>query len=276
MSLEANQGAHNGFIAGIANTIASNDTHEIIKLGAEKIAAGQTLGLSEAETLSAVSRQTRRQNQRAAYRDRNRRAAEWSQSQKTLLSEGFNPNLPDTDVVYNDQLTEEQEAFGETDYEAGLRNLDEDYGRDTKEPEYERRGTRTYKRSGRQYPIGNPVRPEETDDFKPEIAPKSVMTSALSRLEGSTKTGAVDARDRLTRQVEGGADLELQRFLAGELAEADRASFDPELRQYNDYRAEAESQAIAREFFGGYGSGSMADDAIGRIAEIRKLGGSGA
>ena len=36
------------------------------------------------------------------------------------------------------------------------------------------------------------------------------------------------------------------------------------------------SQAIAREYFGGYGSGSMADDAIGRIAEIRKLGGAGA
>ena len=46
--------------------------------------------------------------------------------------------------------------------------------------------------------------------------------------------------------------------------------------RYNDYRAEAESQAIAREYFGGYGSGSMADDAIGRIAEIRKLGGAGA
>ena len=63
--------------------------------------------------------------------------------------------------------------------------------------------------------------------------------------------------------------------MAGELAEADRATFDPELRQYNDFRAEAESQAIAREYFGGYGSGSMADEAIGRIGEVRKLGGSG-
>ena len=44
------------------------------------------------------------------------------------------------------------------------------------------------------------------------------------------------------------------------------------MREYNDNRAEAESQSIAREYFGGYGSGSMADDSIGRIAEIRSLG----
>ena len=80
----------------------------------------------------------------------------------------------------------------------------------------------------------------------------------------------------MTRQVEGGVDLERERFLAQEAVKADAARRDPEVRQYNDYRAEAESQAIAREYFGGYGSGSMADDAIGRIAEIRKLGGAGA
>ena len=79
----------------------------------------------------------------------------------------------------------------------------------------------------------------------------------------------------LVESIAGGVDPERERFLAAELAQADAARFDPELRQYNDFRAEAESQAIAREFFGGYGSGSMADDAIGRIAEIRKLGGTG-
>ena len=56
------------------------------------------------------------------------------------------------------------------------------------------------------------------------------------------------------------------------LVKQDSARFDPEMIEYNDNRAEAESQAIAREFFGGYGSGSMADDSIGRIAEIRSLG----
>ena len=49
---------------------------------------------------------------------------------------------------------------------------------------------------------------------------------------------------------------------------------DPEISSTTTSE-QAESQAIAREFFGGYGSGSMADDAIGRIAEIGKLGGAG-
>ena len=157
----------------------------------------------------------------------------------------------------------------------GLRNLDADNGKDSSEPEYEQRGTRTYK-NGKQYPIGNRVRPEEQPDYQPDIAPKSVLRDALVQLEGATQSGAIDATDRLTRQVEGGVDVERERFLAQEAVKADAARFDPELRQYNDYRAEAESQAIAREYFGGYGSGSMADDAIGRIAEIRKLGGAGA
>ena len=60
--------------------------------------------------------------------------------------------------------------------------------------------------------------------------------------------------------------------LGGEAVRRDSKRFNPEMREYNDNRAEAESQAIAREYFGGYGSGSMADDSIGRIAEIRSLG----
>ena len=60
--------------------------------------------------------------------------------------------------------------------------------------------------------------------------------------------------------------------LGAEAVRRDSKRFDPEMREYNDNRAEAESQSIAREYFGGYGSGSMADDSIGRIAEIRSLG----
>ena len=213
--------------------------------------------------------------QREVYSLRKGEQARWEQSQKTLRDEGFDIHQVDTDVIDNNALTEEEAVFGRTDYEMGLRDLDADSGIDNREPEYEQVGTRTYKKTGKQYPIGNPVRPQERSDFQPEVAPKSALGDALAALQGSTATGAIDARDRLTRQIEGGADIELQRFLAGELAESDRSTFDPELRQYNDFRAEAESQAIAREYFGGYGSGSMADDAIGRIGEVRRLGGTG-
>ena len=277
--LEGVQGRHNGVISNAGNVSASNDPKqqpndatELLLKGAAKAAAGRELGLSEEETLAATSKQYRRQQQRDAYRNRNERQAKWEQSQKTLVDEGFQINAPDTDFMGDDEV---DAVFGRTDYEMGLRDLDADNGVDTREPEYEQRGTRTYK-SGKQYPMGNPVRPEEQSNFQPDIAPKSALRDALAQLQGSTASGSIDAADRLTRQVEGGVDLERERFLAQEAVKADAAGYDPEVRQYNDYRAEAESQGIAREYFGGYGSGSMADDAIGRIAEIRKLGGAGA
>ena len=78
------------------------------------------------------------------------------------------------------------------------------------------------------------------------------------------------AQDALRRHLEpeGPQDARVGRAVVRQ----DSANYNPEMREYNDNRAEAESQAIAREFFGGYGSGSMADDSIGRIAEIRSLG----
>ena len=283
MSLENSQAAHNGVISNLGNSSASNDPKQIpndanalLIKGAQIAAAGQQLGLSEEETLAAVSRQQRRQNQRTAFRLKKNEQTRWEQSQKTLRDEGFDVSLPDNDVIDAGDLTEEESVFGRTDYEMGFRDLDADSGIDNSDPEYERVGTRTYKKSGRQYPISNPVRPEETRDYRPETTPASSFRRLLAEIEDSTETGSTDVRERLRRDLQGGADIELQRFLAGELAEEDRARFDPELRQYNDFQAEAESQAIARELFGGYGSGSMADDAIGRIAEIRKLGGSGA
>ena len=282
MYLERSQAAHNGVISNIGNSSASNDpkqipndANDLLIKGAQVAAAAQELGLSEEETLAAVSRQQRRQNQRQAYELKKNQNTRWAQSQKTLRDEGFDPFMIDRDVIDSNATTEEEAVFGKTDYEMGLRDLDQDYGRDTREPEYEQVGTRTYKRTGKQYPIGNPVRPQERSDFQPEMAPKSALAEIKAQLSADGPSGSIDVMDRLDRSISGGVDTERERFLAAELAQADSARFDPELRQYNDFRAEAESQAIAREFFGGYGSGSMADDAIGRIAEIRKLGGSG-
>ena len=57
-------------------------------------------------------------------------------------------------------------------------------GVDDRPPEYEQKGTRTYKRTGAQYPIGNRVRPEEGDFFRAEVAPVSVMRDALDAITG--------------------------------------------------------------------------------------------
>ncbi len=45
--------------------------------------------------------------------------------------------------------------------------------------------------------------------------------------------------------------------------------------EYNDFRADAEAQNIARTGFLGGKDGAMADEAIGRIGEIRRLGAAG-
>ena len=200
LGLEFLQGKHNGVTSNSANASASldpkqipNDATDTLIKGAELAGAGRTLGLSEEETLAATSRQYRRQQQREAYRNRNKRQAEWEQKSKTLVDEGFQLQQPDLDLEGDDEV---DAVFGRTDYEMGLRDLDADNGVDNSEPEYERRGTRTYK-SGKEYPIGNRVRPEEQSNYQPEVAPKAALADALAALDGTTATGAIDARDRL-------------------------------------------------------------------------------
>ena len=68
MSLESIQARHNSHIANAGNVSASNDpvqqpndANELLIKGASAAAAGRELGLSEEETLAAVSRQYRRQ-----------------------------------------------------------------------------------------------------------------------------------------------------------------------------------------------------------------------
>lgn len=292
MSLEESQGLHNGVIAGIGNASSSFDPNTIsteatktLLTGAQIAAAGQTLQLSEEETMAAASRMARRQKQREAFKNRNQRQHDWEQKQKTLISQGFAPELADNDVVDTSELTEEQRAFGLTDYESGFRDLDADNGVDTDPPEYERKGTRTYKRTGAQYPIGNRVRPEEQELYRPEATPQSGWREQLAQVERrvgpvegtvpGTGVNMTDLRERLQNNARSDEGRDREFALVKAMVEQDQMNSDPEIRQYNDFQAEAKAQAIAREFFGGYGSGSMADDAIGRIAEIRKLGGAG-
>ena len=126
MYLERSQAAHNGVISNIGNSSASNDpkqipndANDLLIKGAQVAAAAQELGLSEEETLAAVSRQARRQDQRKAYELKKTQNTRWAQSQKTLRDEGFDPFLIDNDVIDTNELTEEERVFGQTDYEMG-------------------------------------------------------------------------------------------------------------------------------------------------------------
>ena len=95
MSLESIQSRHNSHIANAGNVSASNDPvqqpndgNELLIKGASAAAAGRELGLSEEETLAAVSRQYRKQGSKAAIRARRTQEAEaqrtWSQKQASL------------------------------------------------------------------------------------------------------------------------------------------------------------------------------------------------
>lgn len=82
----------------------------------------------------------------------------------------------------------------------------------------------------------------------------------------------------VTRNLQLYSDQRLQRSLENELsarvAAADRGLYSPVVRQMNDDAAYALSQQIAQEFTAGR-RGALADEAIGRIIELKSLGGSG-
>ena len=130
------------------------------------------------------------------------------------------------------------------------------------------------------------------EDF-PVMAPKTVLTSALSDLQRSADQQQRGIGGSIARVFGGsGVDSEtstaidaLKVYLGNERAKDagigratasnDRARFDPEVMEYNDFRADAEAQNIARTGFLGGKDGAMADEAIGRIGEIRSLGAAG-
>ena len=260
----------------IGNTSASNDpkqiphdaTEQLLK-GAKKLAAGAELGLSEEETLAATSRQYRRQQQREAYRGRTKSEARWLQTQNTLRNEGFEPNMPDKDLETDlevDPFGQNQDDFQNFSADDRGFTTDEETGELIREP-YEAK--------------------------REDIAPKSAIRDALVDLQtakvkqqgfvgrlasvfgegGGDLEGAADIEGRLEDYLQ--PNLEAERSLARDLVIQDSRGFSQRKKRYNDVKSQIEAEAIARENFGGVGSGNLADDALGRIAEIRSLGRAG-
>ena len=267
MSLESNQSFHNSHIANAGNISASNDpqqqpndANELLIKGASAAAAGRELGLSEEETLAAVSRQYRRQGSKAAIRARRTQEAEaqrtWSQKQASLGNWGDGEIQG---VRYEDD-DETARAFGQDqsdfqNFKADDRGFteDEETGLLRRESFSETRG-----------------------DFG-DVAPKSALKDALSLLQRGTSQfgyeafpGSADVAGRLEADVtpDRGADA----ALGAEAVRRDNRRFNPEVMEANDWRADAEAQSLARSIFTAGGSGGMADENIGRIAEIRSLG----
>jgi len=313
VSLENIQRSTNLQRVAAAQTSASNDPSQwihdgrdtLIK-GAELAAAGRTLGMSEEETLAAVSRQQRRQRQREAYATREQRQREWSQKRASLGNwdgeaeiKGVGYKGEDDvafafgeDVAYNsesgstradDEQSYRADDTGFTeDEETGLvrrSNFEETRALDVGEkrvPAYRKRPNPGGRTESRMVPT-TVYTGDRIYDGSATTAPTSVMRDALSRLEAGrdevgydAMPGGADTAGRLERDIQGdpGADASLGR----ELARRDSQRFDPETEEANYYRAETDALAERRRLYGPGGYGARADGNIARIGEIHSIG----
>ena len=228
---------------------------ELLIKGAEQAAAGRQLGLSEEETLAAVSRQFRRQrrlDQNVTQEDVERQFVQAGNS----LTDG-----PEIRGVGYEEMPE-VDPFGESqddfqNFTANDRGFTED--EDT-----------------------GLVRRETFDESYGEqidVAPASVLSDALARLKQGTETygydafpGSAQVAGRLEEDMlSSGAEREAGRALVEEVVRQDSARFSPAVRAENDEYVANLASYLGKNFTAG-GEGTMADEAIGRIGEVKSLG----
>ena len=259
------------------NVSASNDPtqwqhdgkEQLIK-GAELAAAGRTLGMSEEETLAAVSRQFRRQHRaddRVTEKDVLRQMV---QSAATTTSDVGGGEIKGVRYEDDDELAR---AFGQdqSDYQ-NFRADDRGFTQD-EETGLLRRETF-----------------DETRGEQVDFAPQNAVRDALTQLEGAAQRkdslqsrlmgifGGGDERQASIARIRGRLEDDLRpdtkadTALGAEAVRRDNKRFDSEVQEANDFRAAAEADRIARDGYTVNGPGAMADENIGRIAEIRSLG----
>jgi len=285
VALEDVQALHNSVLSTKHNVDGSNEATAGLRAAASKAAAGLELGLSEEETLALTSRQYRKQALADGRMTRGDIMRLRAQAGATLRSQDEASDI--TGTKYLSEL--EVDPFGEDQgqyltYEPGDKQYDEQERNKLKEQLQDARdaGDKDLARA-----LGKEL--ELNPEDRPEMAPKSVLTDALSQLEagkaesqgfmsrlaGVFGGGTVDTERDLakTRILESlGNDREGDARVGRALVRQDRQRFNDEAMEANDWRADAEAQAIARDQFTNGGLGSTADEAIGRIAEIRNLG----
>ena len=260
MSLEQVQGLVN------KADVATETTAMLID-GARTAAAAEQLGLSAKDAMKLRSRARARQRRIVTEEDQVR-----TFMQKQGTTGEFSGDGELQGLRYEDE-DEISRAFGED--QSDFQNFKADD-----------RGFTADEETGL-------IRRETFDETRGEavdIAPQSALRDALANLNREEKA-RMGLQGRLAGVFGGGnqvdteidtAKMALQQHLQSEapsdarvgraLVRQDNQRFDPEVREANDFRADAEAQAIARDGYTVNGPGAMADEAIGRIAEIRSLG----
>ena len=280
MYLETNQGRHNTNKVALSRFSASGDPQqtqhdvnaELIK-SAEFQAAGRTLGMSPEETLAMVSRQQRRQQRKGDGFDSKQYLRQIAQANKTTTDEVGRAELDGLRFQEDDELVA---AFGQ------MQDDEQTYRADD-------RGFTVDEETGL-------LRRETFDETRGEevkMAPKSAISDALNDLQRSAERQKRGVGGSIARVFGGsGVDSEtstamdaLKQYLQNEkqadarvgraIVRQDNRRFDPEVREANNFRADAEAQSIARTGFLTGGAGAFADEAIGRIGEMRRMGSAG-
>ena len=203
---------HNRVITAVGNTSASNDHNQhkhdsnskLIK-SAEAFAAGRTLGMSEEETLAAMSRQLRRQKRADDSVTMNDVERKFIQSAKTL-SDPANPaevagvslrEEPEVDPFGQDQGQYYEYKDGDSQYVDQQRNKTLESMADMEARDES--GQRVYDRYGVQ--LKNGVNPADYDELGAEletlrgtgasggdrspVAPQSALRDAIGRLDAA-------------------------------------------------------------------------------------------
>ena len=291
MSLENIQARNNANKVIAGNVSASNDAQQMIHdgreqliKGAELAAAGRTLGMSEEETLAAVSRQYRRQRRADSNITPQDVMRNMAQAAATTRDAVGGPELKGVGYQQDDDVAY---AFGED----VAYNYTEGSNKVTRADDEQ-----TYRANDRGFtedPETGQIRRENFEETRGSfetVAPKSAMADALQALEGTKQresgvfsaisrafggSPAVDsevstAQDALRRHLQPEAPQDAR--VGRALVRQDNQRFNPEAREANDWRADAEAQSLARSMFTAGGSGGFADENIGRIAEIKSLG----
>ena len=280
MYLETNQARHNTNKVALSRFSASGDPQqtqhdinaELIK-SAEFQAAGRTLGMSPEETLAMVSRQQRRQQRKGDGFDSKQYLRQIAQANKTTTNEVGRAELDGLRFQEDDEYAA---AFGQ------MQDDEQTYRADD-------RGFTTDEETGL-------LRRETFDETRGEevkMAPKSVISDALKDLERAAARQKSGVGGSIARVFGGsGVDSEtstamdaLKQYLQNEkqadarvgraIVRQDNRRFNPEVREANNFRVDAEAQNIARTQFLTGGAGAFADEAIGRIGEMRRMGAAG-
>ena len=280
MALEDNQRIQNRVITAIGNQSASNDfrqhKHDIngkLIASAEAFAAGRKLGMSEEETLSMLSRMTRRQRRKDdsfTQQDAERQLAQSANSLADVSSgaelQGVRyREMPEVDPfgAMQDELQEFGGGQGAAAAREEMVNLGFIDGNDLSEDERIRRGDAVQRPQSGQAGVRdalNQLRAANQDQQRFSSMMGGVLGGGAESLPG-----AAGIEGRLEDSLEYGSKQRgAERSLAAELVRRDNDRFSGRRGAYNNIKGQIEAEQIGERLYmpprPGYETSAMVGD----------------